>query len=289
MSAVLALLLGLLLAAPIGGALAAPAAGGEPAPQTVSAFARLRPRDGVRVLTGPTTDFAFRIAQIDVHEGEMVEAGQPLAELDMKAERAASLALASAQVREAEVRVKFATRELDRRERLARASSPAISEERLDQARDAAETAAAQLETARRRKAYARILLEQATLRAPIAGMVLHILKREGEGISPDRGLIELGDVRHMEAVAEVFETNARFVKPGQAAEFRSPALAAPIAGRVLRVLPKVERARLYSTDAAENTEARVIDVIIALDDDPAVRRLTGLQGTAVIRVSSGA
>jgi HlyD family secretion protein len=119
--------------------------------------------------------------------------------------------------------------------------------------------------------------------------MVLHILKREGEGISPDRGLIELGDVRHMEAVAEVFETNARFVKPGQAAEFRSPALAAPIAGRVLRVLPKVERARLYSTDAAENTEARVIDVIIALDDDPAVRRLTGLQGTAVIRVSSGA
>jgi HlyD family secretion protein len=138
MSAVLALLLGLLLAAPIGGALAAPAAGGEPAPQTVSAFARLRPRDGVRVLTGPTTDFAFRIAQIDVHEGEMVEAGQPLAELDMKAERAASLALASAQVREAEVRVKFATRELDRRERLARGGAPAPSAGRRGPARAAA-------------------------------------------------------------------------------------------------------------------------------------------------------
>lgn len=289
MRAMLPLLVGLLLAAPTGGVASAGTPGAASAPRTVSAFARLRPRDGVRVLTGPTTDFAFRIGRIDVHEGEMVRAGQPLAELDMKAERAASLALASAQVREAEVRLKFASRELDRRERLARASSPAISQERLDQARDAAESAQAQLETARRRVATARILLDQATLRAPIAGMILHILKRAGEGISPDRGLIEMGDVRHMEAVAEVFETDVRFVEPGQPAEFRSPALAAAVEGHVLRILPKVRRARLYSTDAAENTEARVVDVIIALDDDPAVRRLTGLQGIAIIRVSGGA
>lgn len=283
----ISVLVALLCAAP----LAATAAPGFPSrdgatPRTVSAFARLRPGNGVRVLSGPTTDFAFRIAHVDVREGQMVKAGQPLAELDMKAERAANLALAAAQVDEAEVTLRYAAKERDRRETLARASTSLISRETLDQAREAAQTAFARLETARRREAYARILLEQATIRAPIDGMVLRILKREGEGVSPDRGLIELGDVRHMEAVAEVFETSAPFVKPGQTAEFRSPALGHPVAGHVVRVMPQVRRARLYSTDAAENTEARVVDVIIALDDDALVRSMTGLQGTAIIHVS---
>lgn len=285
----LVLLLVPLLAIPLAaGGTPAPAAPDGTAPRTVSAFARLRPRGGVRVLTGPTTDFAFRIARIDVHEGEMVQAGQSLAELDMKAERAASLALAAAQVREAEVTAKFAAKELGRREKLARASSPAISQERLDAAREAAQAAQARLEAARRKQAYAAILLRQATLRAPIAGMVLRILKRAGEGISPDRGLIELGDVRHMQAVAEVFETDARFVEPGQRAEFRSHALPRPVAGRVLRIVPKVGRAHLYSTDAAENTEARVVNVIVSLGDEPLVRRMTGLQGTVIIQVAGG-
>ena len=255
-------------------------------PSHISAFARIRPRDGVRVLVGPATDFAFRVAHIDVREGEIVVAGQPLAELDVKSERAANLAVSEAQVREAETDAYFASREFSRNEKLYSSSSKAISLQEFDRAHDAAQMALAKLETAKQQQAYAQVMLNNATIRAPVPGMVLHILRHEGEGISADNGLIELGEVAHMEAVAEVFETNARFVKPGQKVVFDSPALSRSVKGTVLRILPKVNRISLYSTNAAENTEARVIQVIVALADDPEIRMLTGLQGTVIISMA---
>jgi HlyD family secretion protein len=242
----------------------------------------------VRTLAGPTTDFAFRITHVDVKEGDMVAAGQPLAELDVKVERAANLALAKAQVREAEVASEFAALELSRKENLSAMNSTAISAQELDNAQEAAQLSLAKLETAKRREAYAQVMLDQATIRAPVAGMILRILKHGGEGVSPNQGLIELGQVAHMQAVAEVFETNARFVHPGQKATFKSQALTKPITGTVLRVLPQVEPTSLYSTNAAENIESRIIRVVISLDDSPAVRSLTGLQGTAFIDTAGG-
>ena len=79
--------------------------------------------------------------------------------------------------------------------------------------------------------------------------MVLHILKHEGEGVGAGNGLMELGQVARMEALAEVFETSIRYVKAGQRATFESPALAHPVKGRVLRIVPKVNRVSLYSTE----------------------------------------
>lgn len=257
-------------------------------PSRVSAFARIRPRGGVLILAGPTTDYGFRIAHIDVKEGDMVVAGQPLAELDVKRERTARLAVAEAQVQEASVTAKFASRQLSRKERLFAANASAISIQDLDTAREAAQAAIAKLAVAKRQQNYAQVMLEQATIRAPVAGMVLRILKHEGEGVAAGKGLMELGQVAHMQAVAEVFETNIRFVKPGQRATFKSPALAHAAKGTVLRIMPKVDRVSLYSTNPAENTEARVIRVVIALDDNPAVRRLSGLQGTAIIDTAAG-
>jgi HlyD family secretion protein len=257
-------------------------------PARVSAFARIRPRNGVLVLAGPTTDYSFRIKHLDVREGEMVKAGQPLVELDVKAERAAKLAVAEAQVQEASVAAKFAARELSRKERLSAANAGAISVQDLDTARKAAESTGAALAVAKRRQAYAQVMLEQATIRAPVAGMVLHILKHEGEGVGAGNGLMELGQVAHMEALADVFETSIRYVKAGQRATFESPALTHPVKGKVLRIVPKVNRVSLYSTNPAENTEARVVRVVVALGDDPAVRTLSGLQGTILIDTASG-
>lgn len=252
-------------------------------PAHVSAFARLRPRNGVLVLVGPATDFAFRVDHLDVSEGEMVVAGQPLAELDVKKERAANLAVAKAQVQEAQTQAFFAEREFARKQKLYVDGTRVISLQEYDQAHETAQLAQAKVETAKRQLAYAQVMLDQATIRAPLAGMVLRILKRPGEGVSADNGFIELGDVAHMEAVAEVFETNARFVRPHQKAVFDSPALSHPAEGTVLRILPKVSRVSLYSTDAAQNTEARVVEVVVALHKDPTIGILTGLQGKVII------
>lgn len=273
-------------AAPAQQMAAAPQAGS--APERVAAFGWIRPQDGVLVVAGPATDFGYRIDHLDVKEGDMVEAGQPLAELDVKRERAATLAVTAAQVEEAKVNAEFATRELARKEALFRTSAPPVSVQNLDTAREASQLALAKLETAKRQQTYAQTMLDQATIRAPASGMVLHVLKHEGEGFTPGQGLIEMGQVAHMEAVAEVFETDVRFVKPGQKGVFASPALAAPVEGKVLRILPKTERVSLYLTNAAENTEARIVRVIVALKDDPAVRRLTGLQGTLSIDTLAG-
>jgi len=102
---------------------------GRPNPERVSAFAWIRPQDGLLVLTGPSTDFGYRIVHLDVEEGDMVETGQLLAELDVKRERAASLAVAKAQVHQAEVDADFADRELVRKEKLVQMRTPAISAE----------------------------------------------------------------------------------------------------------------------------------------------------------------
>jgi RND family efflux transporter MFP subunit len=258
------------------------------APAQVSAFARLRPRDGVITVAGPTSDYGFRIARIDVKEGDGVKAGEPLAELDVKQEREASLAVAEAQAREAKVAADYAAREFERRERLYNLNSNAISGQDLDAARQAADAAAAKFDTASRQQEYARVLVDQATIRAPVDGTVLKLLEREGEGLAAGAGLLELGDIEHMQAVAEVFETDAHFVKPGQITRFESRALPAPAHGVVLAVRPMVDSLTLYSTDAARNTEARIVDVILSLDDDPNLRGMTGLQGTVVIETSPG-
>ncbi len=265
---------------------AAPAA--KKVPGRVAAFAWLRPRDGVLVISGPATDFGYRIDRLDVKEGDMVKAGQTLAELDVKGEREASLAVAAAQVEQAKVEVDFAKRELARKEALSKTKPPTVSIHDLDVARESEALARAKLAVAESRRTYAQIRLEQATIRAPVAGMVLHIMKHEGEGFTPGQGLIELGQVTHMEAVAEVFETDVRFVKPGEKAVFSSPALAHPVEGKVLRILPKTARVSLYMTNAAENAESRVVQVVIAFGDNPAVRRLTGLQGIVRIDTSAG-
>jgi HlyD family secretion protein len=234
------------------------------------------------MLTGPATDFGYWIGRLDVKEGDMVKAGQALAELDVKRERAATLSVRRAQVQEAEVIAHFAERELARKEKLTRV----ISLKDLDSARNSGELAAAKLEAARRPESYAEIMLDQATIRAPVAGMILRILKHEGEGFAPGQGLIELGRVAHMEAVAEVFETNVRFVVPGQRATFKSPALAGPVQGKVLRIMPKLDRIKLYETNAGENVENRVVRLVIGLGDDPATKSLTGLQGIVTINTS---
>jgi HlyD family secretion protein len=261
---------------------------GAPGPRRVAAFAWLRPRDGVLVISGPATDFGYRIDRLHVTEGEMVEAGQPLAELDVKAERAASLAVAASQALEAQVNAQYAARELARKQALFHARTAAISARDLDAAQVAAASAQAKFETAESQRDHAQIMLDQATIRAPAAGMILRIMKHAGEGFTPGQGLIELGEVSHMQAVAEVFETDARDVRPGEKAEFSSPALPHPVAGVVLRIEPRTDRVSLYQTNAAAHAESRVVRVVISLNDDPVVRRLTGLQGIVRITASAG-
>jgi HlyD family secretion protein len=98
-----------------------------------------------------------------------------------------------------------------------------------------------------------------------------------GERVGPE-GILELGNTDEMYAVAEVYETDIRWVRVGQRASVSSPALPQPLAGTVEWIKPKIGKIDVLGTDPAARTDARVVEVEIRLDDSAPVSSLTNLQ-----------
>ena len=81
-----------------------------------------------------------------------------------------------------------------------------------------------------------------------------------------------------MYAIAEVYETDIRWVKVGQKARVTSDALAKPITGTVTRIRPKVKKLDEIGTDPAARKDARIIEVEVRLDDSKSAAALSLLQ-----------
>ena len=114
-------------------------------------------------------------------------------------------------------------------------------------------------------------------MRAPFAGRVLDIHARQGELVGA-QGVVDLGRVDQMYAIAEVYETDIRNVKVGQRASVKSDALARELTGTVTRIRPKVQKLDEIGTDPAARKDARIIEVEIRLDDSAAAASLSLLQ-----------
>jgi HlyD family secretion protein len=116
---------------------------------------------------------------------------------------------------------------------------------------------------------------EQALIRAPFAGRVIAIKARPGERVGTD-GVLELGTTQRMRAVVEVYQTDIERIRVGQAVELRADALHEAVAGTVERIGIAVKRQTVVNNDPATATDARVIDVHVALDAEVS-RRLAAL------------
>ena len=81
-----------------------------------------------------------------------------------------------------------------------------------------------------------------------------------------------------MYAIAEVYETDISRVREGQQATITSPALPAPLTGRVEKVGLQVGKMDILDADPVAKTDARVVEVKIRLDDAPDSPLLTYLQ-----------
>lgn len=226
----------------------------------VTALGRLEPRDGVIQLAGPAQP-AVVITELLVEEGDRVEEGQRIAVLD-------GYSLYAAEIVRLTALLERADRELARARSLEKGGVSSSS------ALDAAETAAT---VARADLDRARAELDLSVVTSPIDGEVLKIHTRTGERVGPE-GIAELGRTQEMYAVAEVYETDIRFVKVDQRATIKSPALAQPLSGKVERIGRKVGKMDVLSADPAAKTDARVVEVQIRLDDHAAVAGLTNLQ-----------
>jgi HlyD family secretion protein len=228
--------------------------------RNVTALGRLEPSGGVIRLAGPARPSVV-ISELLVSEGDRVEKGQRIAVLD-------TFALQTAEVTRLEAELASAKRELARADRLARGGVSASANR--DVARTAATVATANLERAQAE-------LARSIVTAPFAGEILDVHAKTGERVGP-AGIAELGQTDEMYAVAEVYETDIRFVKVGQQAVVTSPALAGPIKGTVEKIGRKVGKNDVLSSDPAAKTDARVVEVRIRLDDAAAASGLTNLQ-----------
>jgi HlyD family secretion protein len=119
--------------------------------------------------------------------------------------------------------------------------------------------------------------LQLTIIRAPVAGQVLKIRTRPGEatGVRP---ILRLGRTDAMQAVAEVYYTDARLVRVGQKATITSPALTGPLTGKVAYVGAMVFKNDVLNIDPTADVDARVVEVRIRLDQDEVASRLTFLQ-----------
>jgi HlyD family secretion protein len=114
--------------------------------------------------------------------------------------------------------------------------------------------------------ARSRLDLERSVVVAPIAGTILDIHATPGQR-PPAGGIMDMGDTSQMMAEVEVWQDRIATIAPGQPVELAAVALGQTLHGVVDSVGMTVGRQGLISDDAAENKDARVIRVLVALDE----------------------
>ncbi len=129
--------------------------------------------------------------------------------------------------------------------------------------------------------------LAQATVIAPIDGMILKTNSRVGEKPA-STGILDMGDTSQMVVEAEVYQTLIGRVVIGDPVSITADALDAPLTGTVHAIGLEIGRQSITSDDPAANTDARVVDVIIWLDATSTTRaaRFTNLE--TVVRIDAG-
>jgi HlyD family secretion protein len=145
--------------------------------------------------------------------------------------------------------------------------------------------------------AQARLIAAEATARkaradaaltrvvAPIAGTVLKIYARPGDQVGND-GLLDLADLRQMDVVADVYETDLARLRPGAAAEVIVPGDGTRYPATVREIGLQVRRTTQAGTDPIAAVDARTVEVRLTLGAEgvAALMRRTNMQVQVAIR-----
>lgn len=130
----------------------------------------------------------------------------------------------------------------------------------------------------------AKLDLARSEVVAPISGTILDIHATPGQR-PPAEGIMEMGDTSQMMAEVEIWQDRITALRTGQAVELAATALGHSLRGKVDSIGLMVGRQGLISDDAAENKDARVIRVLVALDapSSDLASRFTNLEAIARI------
>jgi RND family efflux transporter MFP subunit len=236
---------------------------------------------------GGLVDIAARqpgiVREVMVQEGDEVRKDQILARLDDEEARlargraAASLREAQAQVEAYRTALAAAQRDEARTEQLA--SQNFVSPQRVESARDAVRNAQSQLDVqvatiaaAQAALAQANYVVEQHIVRAPDDGRIVRRYANPGSGASTLQvtPLFQLQPRTARIVRAELEERSLSAVHAGMRAEIVPEAdQSHTYPGSVVRIAEVFGARRLQSDDPSQQTDERVVEVVVDARDAP--------------------
>ncbi|WP_211474951.1 efflux RND transporter periplasmic adaptor subunit [Collimonas humicola] len=197
---------------------------------------------------------AAEVRETLVREGMQVRRGQVMAQLDT-ADLKARYASQQATLDEARAKLALANKNHDINQMLLKQKY--ISQNAFDTAHNSVEVAEAAVKSASSQLEIAQRAMDDATIHAPIAGIVSKREIQQGDKVSPDSPLFSIMDLSQMTLEAQVPASEIPRVKLGQDVTFAVDGFQERrFAGKVTRVNPATE------------TGSRAIKVYIAVDNN---------------------
>ena len=172
-----------------------------------------------------TPDIGGKIAKIHVEEGERVEKGQLLAEMDTRAIRL-QLVQAEAALAVAEASCRDAQKNMERMKRLEK--EDAVSDQEYEKIKLGFDLADAQLKQTNAALNLARYNLDVSLMKAPFSGVIASRNAEVGDvinpmmgGFSPTSGVLTLMDFSRVKIEIDVSHRDIVRIQKGQAARLR--------------------------------------------------------------------
>jgi RND family efflux transporter MFP subunit len=188
---------------------------------------------------------AGRIDRYLVEEGDRVQAGDALVQLDPR-DYEAAVASGEANLRLAQANADLKAKQLARARQLG--STGVISRDELDLRRAEADVAAAQVGQASAELTQARVALDYTTLRAPRRGVILAKQKEVGEiavpgGFAGSGDLIRMANLDDLRGQVDITESELAKIRLEQRAELVPDAYPdRRYRARVVKLYPQVDR-----------------------------------------------
>lgn len=241
---------------------AAQAKPGQEAMRAVLAEGRVAVPPGAEITVG--AELSGKLTRLLVKELDRVEAGQVLAEIDVK-EQQAALNEAWARVKEAGADVDFTSRERRRSQQLW--DSNVVAEATLE--RSVHESTAAEKRRASLLAGAARISanIAKAKIVAPIDGTVTQRFADAGEMVTAGTPLVTVTDTSHPRVEAEIGEFDVARVRLGAEAIIHAEGYDQCWRGKVVEIPDRVVPRSLKALDPSRPVDTRVLVVKIELNE----------------------
>ena len=254
-----------------------------PSLEGVAALGQLSPAGEVRKLASPISQFGSfpRVVELFVKEGDYVEKNAVLATFENREKLKSDLQKKEYLLETNDLEISLKEDQL-KRFKLA-IDENAYSEIQFSQRKDELLKLKKQkIINLADRKAIL-IDLSNSQLRSPINGYILSINTRVGERSNSD-GVLEIGASQNMEATIEVYESDIDRVFLNQSVELISEngGFEDKLFGFVVRINPQVKQRKVLSTDPTGDADARVIEVLVKLNQN-SIEKVKTFAGMKVI------